>query len=89
MQYTPKSHVNHLRKVAELEGNVQHYCIFRSDIPFHGSVAAVRGSVGAFIDWYCGEFRSSVGSNFTEQDCDTIRQQQAAMHAAVARGSLL
>ena len=88
VQYTPKSHVNHLRKAAETGSDVSHYCTFRSDIKFHTDVAAVWGNLTAFVNWYCGPFRSGMGSNFSEQDMDTFRSQQAAMLSAVSRGSL-
>ena len=86
VQYTPKSHVNHMRKAAEVGSDVSHYCIFRSDIPFHRDVATVWGNLSEFVNWYCSPFRSSMGSNFTEQDMDTFRSQHHAMLAAVARG---
>ena len=86
VQYTPKSHCGHIRKILDCQSS--HFCQFRVDIPFHASIIHVWGDVSNFVDWYCRPMRSSVGSNFTDRDIEDYRKQQSELHTIVARGCM-
>lgn len=63
-QYSPKSHCNHLRRIADPQG----YCFLRSDVPFHNGILRCHGSASQFISWYTKRLRSSMGPAYTEDD---------------------
>jgi hypothetical protein len=69
-QYTPKSHCNHMRRLADPQG----YCFLRSDVPFHNGILRVHRSAPQFISWYTQRLRSSMGTAYTQED---IRNYEA------------
>ena len=76
IQFTPKSHCEHLRNVVS-EGN--HNCRFILDLPLHNRILVLWGSADNFVRWYCSFLRSGMGSKFNESDMQDYAEVQQAM----------
>ena len=79
-QYNPKSHCNHMRKIANGGG----YCHFRDDVPFHVGILRCHGSVPQFVSWYTQRMRSSMGPQYTDDDITDYEQTQSQLRSDVA-----
>jgi hypothetical protein len=79
-QGTPKSHCEHMRKVAAGDG----VCVFNVSIDRHAAILRRFSDANSFVKWYIKSLRSGTGRDYTDQDvrdhadlqvCFTIRSQ--------------
>lgn len=63
-QGTPKSHCEHMRKVAAGDG----VCVFNESIDRHVAILRKFSDAHSFVKWYIKHLRSGTGRDYTDQD---------------------